>query len=209
MCWNFEVSILSFFIGVFISYLYYKRGLPFDKPMCFLIFTYSFVQLCESIIWLSLTNKTVFGFDSICVNKFITKCLYIILFSHLIGLGYGMLLDSNYTNYLPLIIGIAFFIYTLLKLPSNLDISQPSKNSNGHLVWSFNDYDYILLCILALFLVIIYTDLKYSYIAILFYVLTYIISRITNYDGLSSYWCWISAFLSFIPLLLTYNNSKY
>ena len=208
MCWNFEVSILSFCIGVFISYLYYKRNSSFDKSMCFLILSYSFIQLCESIIWLSLTNKTVFGYDSIFINKFITKCLYIILFSHLIGLGYGMLLESNYTNYLPLFIGIVFFIYTLLKLPSNINISQPNENSNGHLVWSFNDIDYILLCVLALFLVLMFTDLKYSYIAILFYALTFIISKITNTDGISSYWCWISAFLSFIPLLLTYNNTK-
>ena len=44
MCWNFEVSILSFCIGVFISCLYYKRSLPFDKSMCFLILSYSFVR---------------------------------------------------------------------------------------------------------------------------------------------------------------------
>ena len=60
----------------------------------------------------------------------------------------------------------------------------------------------------ALFLVLMFSELKYSYIAILFYALTFIISKITNTDGISSYWCWISAFLSFIPLLLTYNNSK-
>ena len=118
MCWSFEVSSISFIIGMIISKLYYMRNNPFDRSFSYLVFTYSFVQLCEAIIWLSLTNKTLFNIDSKIINKFATNMLYFVLFSHLIGYGYGIYKENlNYgiVNYTPIYIGVFFFLYVIFQ----------------------------------------------------------------------------------------------
>jgi len=204
MCWNFESSILSFFIGIIISNLYIKRNRPFDTTMAYLIGFYSFIQLFEAILWKSLTNKTVFGFDSYIVNLFTTQLIYYCLFTHVIGLSFGIYLESNYTNYIPLLVGFIIFLYALYKKPKIMKKSHPTDTSNGHIVWGFDPYNYPIIMIASILLVLQFTELKYSYIGILFYLLTFMFSKITNTEAVASYWCWISAFLSFIPLLITY-----
>lgn len=214
MCWNFEVSTISFIIGMIISKLYYMRNNPFDRSFSYLIFTYSFVQLCEAIIWLSLTNKTLFNIDSKIINKFATNMLYFVLFSHLIGYGYGIYKENlNYgiVNYTPIYIGVFFFLYVICQRKNFNAESNTTDKSNCHLVWNFYDNKdymkyYIMLCVVFVLMTIKYTNIKNSYIGLIFLSLTYIISFITNTDGLSSYWCWISAFLSFIPLIISNNK---
>jgi len=65
-----------------------------------------------------LTNKTLFNIDSKIINKFATNMLYFVLFSHLIGYGYGIYKENlNYgiVNYTPIYIGVFFFLYVIFQ----------------------------------------------------------------------------------------------
>jgi hypothetical protein len=199
MCWSAEVSILSFIIGITVSYTLLKRNKPYDKSLAILISFYSFIQLCEFLMWKSLEGET-YGFNSPEeLNLFATKMAYINLYSHAFAMGYGIYLETG--QELPMKLGLIIFFIGLLSMPNITQISKPTPKSNGHLVWNFNNHFYVPISLFIIWCLFKYTKLEYTWIAILFYFGTYILSFTTQGEGSASYWCWISAFLSFYPLL--------
>ena len=194
MCQSFEISIISFIIGIFVARTLYFRNKPYDKTLAILISFYSFMQLFEAMMWHSI--KT----DNIELNLKATKYAYIILWTHVFALGYGIYLETKET--FPMLAGIIIFAYGLSKMPI-FKKSQPTLTSNGHLVWGFDPSFYTLIFGFAIAIILRYTNLSYTNIALLFYILTFIFAYKTNQEAIGSYWCWIAAFFSFIPLILT------
>jgi len=190
MCWSANVSILTFIIGCVVSYTLIKRARPFDKTLAILIFTYSLVQFGEFLIWKSLEsgNKEL--------NAFGTRLIYINLYAHSLAIGYGIFIETG--NILPFKLGLLLFLYGVITMPS---IKGSSVTDKGHLLWDFDNRFYVVVFLLAMWSIYKYTDLRYTKIAIIFYVSTYIISYSFRGKGSASYWCWISALLSFYPLL--------
>ena len=199
MCWSANVSILSFLIGMTVSYTLIKRNKPYDKTLAIFISFYSFIQLCEFLMWKSLEGEK-YGFSSPEeLNLFATKLAYINLYSHAFAMGYGIYLETGKTN--PMRIGLILFLIGMVTMPKIDKISKPTPKSNGHLVWNFDNRFYVPISLLVIWSLYTYTNIQYTGIAILFYIITYIISFTTQGEGSASYWCWISAFLSFYPLL--------
>ena len=198
MCWSARVSILSFLIGMTVSYTLIKRNKPYDKALAILISFYSFIQFCEFLMWKSLEGEK-YGFSSPEeLNLFATKLTYFNLYSHAFAMGYGIYLETGET--LPMKLGLLIFLIGLVTMPKIDKISRPTSKSKCHLVWNFDNRFYVPIYLLIIWSLYTYTNIKYTGIAILFYIITYILSY-TQGEGSASYWCWISAALSFYPLL--------
>ena len=190
MCWSANVSILTFLIGCVVSYTLIKRARPFDKTLAILIFTYSLVQFGEFLIWKSIENGNAE------LNAFGTRLIYINLYAHALAIGYGIFIETG--KILPFKLGLLLFLYGIITMPL---IKGSSVTDNGHLLWDFDNRFYVVVFLLAMWSIYKYTDLNYTKIGILFYVSTYIISYSFRGKGSASYWCRISALLSFYPLL--------
>ena len=198
MCWSARVSILSFLIGMTVSYTLIKRNRPYDKLLAILISFYSFIQFCEFLMWKSLEGET-YGFSSTEeLNLFATKLAYINLYSHSFAMGYGIYLETG--NSLPMKLGLLIFLIGIIAMPKIDKISKPTPKSKGHLVWNFNNNFYIAISAFIIIALYKYTNIQYTWVPILFYFVAYLLSY-TQGEGTASYWCWISATLSFYPLL--------
>jgi hypothetical protein len=196
MCWSANVSILTFLIGFVVSYTLIKRNRPFDKTLAILIFTYSLVQFGEFLIWKSMEGEK-YGFNtSRELNSFATKLIYINLYAHALAIGYGIYSETG--QILPMKLGLFIFLYGLITMPT---IKGSTVTDHGHLLWDFDNRFYVIVFLLAMWSIYKYTDLRYTKVAVLFYVATYIVSYSFRGNGSASYWCWISALLSFYPLL--------
>jgi hypothetical protein len=198
MCWSARVSILSFLIGMTSSYVLIKRNRPYDKLLAILISFYSFIQFCEFLMWKSLEGET-YGFSSTKeLNLFATKLAYINLYSHAFAMGYGIYLETGYSE--PMKIGLFILFIGIATMPKIENISKPTPKSNCRLVWNFNNNFYIAISAFIVIALYKYTNIKYTWLPILFYFVAYLLS-LTQGEGTASYWCWISAALSFYPLL--------
>ena len=190
MCWNEKVSYNSFAIGILVSIILFYRNKPFDRTIAVLTFFYSMVQYAEANIWKYLNNTKS--------NLYYTKMIYFLLWSQVFAVGLGLYLNTG--NYNCIIIGILLFIYGYYNSPK-FSISKPTQLSNQHLVWGFDYNFYTVICIVMLYFIFKYTDLKYTRIYLTFFLATLLLSWITNKVAAASMWCWISAVLSFIPLI--------
>jgi len=192
MCYNQNVSLASFIVGTLVAIFLIKRKKPFDATFGFLIFFYSIIQLSEYLMWKSLED----GLDTE-LNLKATKLAYYSLWSNLLGLGIGIWKDTG--NKVPMFVGTLAMIIARIVQPT-FTISRPTKESLGHLVWGFDSNYYILVFILCTLSFIYKTDLKHTWIAFPFFIGGLLISKF-KYKGTASYWCWISAALSFVILV--------
>ena len=192
MCYNQNVSLASFIVGTLVAIFLIKRKKPFDATFGFLILFYSVIQLSEYLMWKSLED----GINTE-LNLKATKLAYYSLWSNLLGLGIGIWRDTG--NKLPLFIGSLFMFIARIAEPT-FTISKPTPQSNGHLVWGFDSNYYILVFMMCLLSFVYKTDLKHTWIAFPFFIGGLIISKFKNL-GTASYWCWISALLSFVILV--------
>ena len=82
-------------------------------------------------------------------------------------------------------------------MPS-FQISKPNQYS--HLKWGFNDNFYVIVTLVILIGIIRYTDVRYTWLALLFLMTPYIYLRLNKNVSLSTLWCWFAAAFSFIAL---------
>jgi len=192
MCWNEEVSMISFIIGFGVSSILFIRNKEYDKLLSSLVFFYSFMQYFEARMWAAIKR----GDEK--TNLFYTKCAYIILWSHVFAIGLGFYLETG--NPHLMIVGLLIWSYGLYVMPK-MKPSLPTPTSNGHLVWGFDHIFYIYIFILIIAYCLQFTNLKYTGIPLAFYVLSFIYTWITNEEAIGSMWCWFAAFFSFVPLI--------
>jgi len=200
MCWNADVSLTTFLIGVLVCYSLFKRNKKFDKTIGLFILFYSSIQFGEFLIWKSLEGEK-YGFSSPQeLNAFATKLIYINLYSHSAIVGAGLYYETKNSLYLK--IGLIPLVYGLAKMPKfdsdlNKFISRPLEDTKGQIVWDFDKNFYILVCLLTLYLLYSFKELRPMAV---FFVVTCIVSYSINRKGGDSYWCWISAFSSMYAL---------
>jgi len=189
MCWNSQVSLLTFIIGVVVTYTLFKRNKPYDKVIGVFILFYSFIQFCEFLMWKSLEGEK-YGFKSPEeLNLFATKMAYVNLYAHSAVVGYMLYIETKKSIYL---LGTLPLLYGLVNFPVIDKISKPIEGSNGHLHWHFDDRFYIVVSLIILYFLYSIPSLRPM---ALFFFITYIISYTTRGKGSASYWCWISALL--------------
>jgi hypothetical protein len=194
MCWNYEVSLLSYIMGSIAGLLFFYRSKPYDKLIGCMILFYSLVQYAEAGIWRSLTTRNEES------NRYYSRMIYYVLWSQVLAIGLGIYLEKR--DIRILVLGILLLWYASRHEPS-FTRSEPRPETKGHLAWGFSADYYVYVVLFSLLLFIQYTDLRYTWIIIGFYGFTYLISKIQGIEkSVSSYWCWISAVLSFVPLML-------
>jgi len=195
MCWNSQVSLLTFIIGIVVAYTLFKRNKTYDKVVSVFIGFYSFVQFSEFLMWKSLEGEK-YGFKSPEeLNLFASKLAYFNVFSHSAVVGYMLYLETKNNMYL---LGFLPLLYAIMTIPKFNTISKPVEGSEGHLKWPFEVDFYIIVGLIMFYFFYSIPELRTM---ALFYVVLYCLTFIPNNKGSASNWCWISAFLSGYALI--------
>lgn len=205
MCWNKEVSISSFVIISLICYKLYIRNLPHDRMLAVFIMTYGSMQLFEAIIW------TGIDFKMPSLNYLGSFLASIVLFTHALGLVYGISIDKSYQENINTqkfkrmkIAALSIFIFGLVYIVYNIyQKNYPySLVINDSLFWNFNKL-YILVCLTCVYIsMIIYHKNKHlwGFLVVYFTLPILILLYLNKFTG--SYWCWYVAFFAFFIYLI-------
>jgi len=179
-----------------------------------LILSYCQIQLSEAIIWrgIDTSNSTL--------NKYGTAYAKYTLPSHLFFVGIGVAIMTAKKDFIPLFVGILFYIYVMrfystkssiktyiksgeenLSFPANKScMTRECQNNENRLQWPFHDEWYILQMILIFIVFFIYLPNKTSLLLSCFFIITFIISKMMYKWSASSIWCFLSAVLA--PILV-------
>ena len=227
MCWNKEVSGLSFIFISLVSFLFYKRNLDNDRLLAFFILSYGGMQLFEFFIWTgidySITSLNIFG-------SFLAA---ILLYFHPLAITLGMKQDNAYKQHVKtkfykrcLIaasilfgLGVLYTLYHLLFKKTRTFIAFKDKLS-GHLVWDFPQHYGIVLIIMIITATLIWKQNKpFSLLFLGYFLIPLVIIRYTfkyaakdkHLMARGSYWCWYVAIFSialYIANPYLQNNKK-
>ena len=189
MCWNKEVSIVTFVIICIVSYNFWIRNNKNDRLLSLFIISYGSMQLFESLIWLGIdTNMKQFV-----ITGSILACL--LLYLHPSAISLGMYHDKAYqkykqNNYYKLMVFISilillFGIYNIIihLTKSNKEysfLSYPDK-VNKHLVWDFPSHYPLIIVVALLISLIILKEDRIIWLSIIgYYFIPAIIVVLTN-----------------------------
>jgi len=212
MCFNKEVSILTYIIGILSCYNLYKQDYKIEALFFLWVVQMQFI---EYIFWLNpICNKT---------NKLLTKIAIILnhtqpLILYILLIYYNGKLP-DYVHKLVLIFTIINIFYTIYDINKN-DCSIVDNKISSHIIWEWNSYEYhtlfyILFIIISCILFYYIPNFNYNYhysrnnILIFIYLISVIISYIIYSDkkSVGSMWCFAAALT---PLILhfIYNYNK-
>jgi len=211
MCYNFTTSVVSFLsaMSAGIAAIYLKQYILGALILC-----YGQIQLSEILIWRGLEhgNKNL--------NRIGTTYGKYLLPAHNMAIGLGIYLHTK--DIWPLIIGVLFYIIVLViySRSKHGDMSYIGCGNNcskyaGKLVWPYPYGWYIYGYIISITLYIIYIRPLVSKLFIIsIFSLTFLGASLLNYNnGIGSAWCWSTAALAPIivivnTLLIKNSNSK-
>ena len=211
MCFNYKVSILTFFIGVIGSILLIKYGNPkfINENIVSGIFLFfiALIQLMDFLFWIDLKNK--FGINKITtiIGPLLNIGQPIILY--IIKLIYykpkNILSFKNY-NLPVFILNFLYFIYLIviyIKFIKNESLV--TGTLNGHLSWPWIKYTNPLFYLVLLAINIFYL-MNFHYSLILFLVTYFflIISSIYFYYNIGEMWCFFGILIPIIILIGSY-----
>ena len=217
MCYSFKTSILSYMLGM-ISGIF--AILTNQIVLGILILTYSQMQLAEMLIWhgIDTNNENL--------NKFGTSYGKYLLATHNIAIGLGILLYIHFVkkqkleikDFIPLIVAILFFIFIFIiyYLPNNYEhLTYPldkscvdvdkCQNPNNRLKWPWPHDWYIYSYIISLILLFIYIRPLNSMIWLgAMFTITFIYMLVFNKKVVGSLWCFSTAILAPILVIINY-----
>lgn len=210
MCWNAPISGIAFLLGMITVYILWNRNLHNDRVYASLLFTYSFVQLGELGMWLSIRRPSPCDLTNTVLvypwlNKLSTYFVLICLWLHAIGFTIGLTVVYNIPWYvLATVTGISLVGLAIWLLTYTVDYSLVRINNSPHLSWGINTSFYVVVCAMVFIMSITYIRPHVDWIILgLFYVITFLVSSLP-YKGkaTATLWCWISAVLAPIILVL-------
>jgi hypothetical protein len=217
MCYSFRTSIISYVLGIISGiFALCTRQIVLG---C-LILAYSQMQFSEMLIWHGI------DINDIKINKLGTSYGKYLLATHNIAIAIGIIISIliiskksiKITDFIPLIIGIIFFIFIVFfyYLPKKYpDITLPldkkctdktnkCQNPNNRLKWEWPHNWYIYSFIISLILLILYIKPLNSKIWLtLVFSLTFLYMFIYNRQVVGSLWCFSTAILA--PLIVIVN----
>ena len=220
MCYDVKTSIISYSSGM-VAAIFALCTRQYILGM--LILFYTQLQLAEALIWkgIDTNNKSL--------NKIGTSYGKYFLASHNIGIGLGILINAYSKNkklylkdYIPLIIGIVFFLVILIvyKTVKSKNVTYPAnrdkscRNNNNRLIWPYPVSWYTASTIISILLIIIYMKPFYSKIFVLgilslLFIISFALYPTTK--AKSSFWCFMSAIIAPLIVIINYiilRNSK-
>jgi hypothetical protein len=212
MCYSQTTSIVSYSIGMLSAvFAFYTE----QYILGMLILFYCQIQLSELLIWRGIdTNNTE-------LNKLGTKYGKYLLPTHNIAIGLGVILtifvsqrSLELKDFLPLVIGIMFYMYVIFFKYSSKDaeatypikscVDKSCQNDANRLQWPYPYMWYGSGFIISLvFLCVYIKPIKSKVFMAVFFVLTLAIFIIRNPRSYGTLWCFSSAILA--PLLVIGN----
>lgn len=204
MCFSKKSSLLNFLTGIIGSILlifygnkkYVKENLVAGL---YIIFT-SFMQFFDYLMWSDIDNK-----DGL--NSFST--LFAPLFNNTQPNVLYILCQNIYKKYniLYFLLNLVYFIYVIIKYIKFISYENNliTTIKYGHLYWKwkedFNYYFYFFILTLNIFA---YMPLFYGIIFFLLGLITLLISLKYFYNNTGELWCYFSAFIPLIMLIISY-----
>ena len=196
MCWNWEISLITWMVGLGSALYLFRRKNKYDITLGSLILAYSSMQLWEVFMWL----------DQKCgrVNSVANKLAYFALWSHTLAIGIGLYIEEKIV--LPLVIGICFMVLAFVQsFLIDWKCSKPEDGGCRHLVWGFPHkyYIYVFTVCIAICLVCIKPLWKAVVISLLF-ITSFGLSAIYGKNATGSFWCFVCAV--FAPIFILINK---
>lgn len=205
MCFNYKVSLLTFFIGTVFSFLLFKYGnkkyrLENKVTGIFLIFI-SLIQLMDFLLWIDIKNKLGINKITTIIGPILNVCQPIILF--LIKYFYYKpnIFALHNLNFSITVLNFFYLIYFINMYTNFLTSGNLiTAVKNSHLSWPWIKYTNASFY-LILFAINIFYLFNFKY-ALTLFIVTYLFLFISTkyfYYNAGELWCF---FGSFIPLIM-------
>lgn len=194
MCWNWQVSLLSWAVAFTSSVILLRRGHPNDFSLGMLLMVYSSIQLWEALMWWDQQGGRL--------NLTATYLAYLALYAHAFAIGVG--LSIEYRTVVPAVVGGLSFLVGVVHLMSlRLTPSFPAADC-GHLRWGFNTDFYKWVFYLAIGLTLVYMrPLQTAWMATGVFILSFLFAYfLVAKGGVGSMWCFIAAVAGPVFLVL-------
>ena len=204
MCYSAESSQISFIVGSLGAIYLLNMKEPALKHIGLFLFAVVLMQLLEYMMWI----------DQECgkLNAFASKMVYPVLILQLLTIFLGGYLFKTTFIHDKILIGfIAFSLYTLFKTiyinftnDSILWCSKP--NENNALQWADLENvsmgEMFLYYLVFLITPFIMKNKKYGFTILISGLITFIFTRYENPNSNNSRWCFFSAFIPLILILV-------
>lgn len=184
MCWNWQVSLLTWLVAFAASLYLFQRKRPYDVTFGLLLLVYSSMQFWEFLMWRDQACGTM--------NAIATIAAYFALYAHAFAFGLGLFLEFGYPW--PMLVGLAVLAVGVALMPSSFGCSVPTKTC-GHLTWGFDTRYYSVVFVVCFMFGVLYVHplMKGLGIALIF-LLSLIFSAVfIKKGGVASFWCFIAA----------------
>ena len=218
MCWNKEVSIITYITVMVMVIILFKRNSGPDRHIALFSGIFVTIQLLEFFIWLSIEN------NNRTLNDYMTRLVLIFLWAQ--PLANTFMAYKGATNFKArsilmflLIVFILLFLVSLVNSIGGFKF-ESDKGGNCHLVWKrkinedsselksgfnfmANHPSMTFIYILGLFIPLLFIKpLKKGILLSVVGLLLLIISRkMSSQEEFSSWWCWIAGIFTLVALL--------
>ena len=196
MCWNWQVSLITWMVGLSAAiYLFHRRN-KFDITLGSLILAYSSMQLWEAFMWWSQNCGKM--------NKAATIAAYFSLWSHTLAIGIGLYIEIGAV--LPLVIGIGFMLVALVEaFYIHWKCSKPDDNGCRHLKWGFPHKYYVYVFTVCMSIALVYIRPMWKAIVVVsLFAISFGLSALYAKDATGSFWCWVAA--AYAPIFILINR---
>lgn len=215
MCYSFKTSLFSYTLGIISAIIaFFTR----QYVLGCLIFSYTQMQLSEMLIWHGI------DINDINLNIKGTNLGKYLLATHNIAIGIGILLSIiliskrklKITDFIPIILGIIFFIiiiifiylpnkYSNITYPLNKLCTKDCQNPENRLKWPFPHDWYIYSYILSISILFIWIKpIITKYLLVFIFTFTFILSYIIYQRTVGSIWCLSASLIAPLIVLINY-----
>ena len=207
MCYNAEVSLLTFTLGTISSIALIKYGNPsyhLENTIFGLYAIYlASVQLMDFVFWMDLGNKLGLNKLATIIGSFFNMGQPFLLY--LIKMSYLSPIVASPIDYIVLLFNAIYVIYLLVCYTNFLKEGKLTVSSgHGHLVWPWIKYEKSIVFLFTMALNILYlTNFYYSLLVFVIVYAFYTISYLYFSYNMGEMWCFFGASISAIVLLIT------
>lgn len=218
MCWNKEVSIVTYVTVVVIVIILYQRNVGSDRQLALFSLTFVTIQLLEFFAWLSIEKQNRN------MNGLVTRLILIALWAQpLINsyLAYKYLKDDEENKSYKYILTGFIIMFTILFIYSIYMSTRSTRFStktgpNCHLVWKrgkgldFMGDKLILIYLVGLIVPLLFVEnLKKGLVLIGVGLVLMIFARMmSTQKEMGSWWCWVAFVFVIAALIYKYPNCE-
>lgn len=211
MCFNYKVSILTFFIGIIASYTVIKYGNSKYKieNTVFGIFSIfiATIQFMDFLFWIDLKNKLGINYVTTIIGPLLNVGQPLILYIiKLIYFRPNLNITNNANNISVLVLNLLYFVYLVKMYTSFLSKGTlTTSTKHGHLSWPWIKYSssqfYLILFAINIFYL---TDFTYSLVLFSIIYFLFFLSNIFFAYNIGELWCFFGAFIPVWIFILSY-----